>query len=160
MRDAQCHVSLDRIRTHLYMKSGLTTYKQWHTQHQKGNTHTPKTIDDNDVKIKVFQDKYNMARKALIALGVDEMEMEWREVKDADLRCLEDEEVNEKCEERQKKQVEKLSKKSKDNTLSGPGPGEGHQKLSWIWEGAGRDPDMSTGLNEGAQQGLFPSRFD
>lgn len=32
--------------------------------------------------------------------------------------------------------------------MSGPGPGEGHRKISWIWEGAGRDPNTSTGLHE------------
>ncbi|KIM76675.1 hypothetical protein PILCRDRAFT_34464, partial [Piloderma croceum F 1598] len=65
MRDAQCRVSLGHIRTHLYMKSGLTTYKQCHARHQKGNTRARKTIDDNDAKIKVFQDRYNTARNAL-----------------------------------------------------------------------------------------------
>lgn len=149
MRDAQCRVSLGHIRTHLYMKSGLTTYKQRYARHQKGNTRARKTIDDNDAKIKVFQDRYNTARNALIALGANEDELEWKEVKDADLRCLEDEEMDERREERRKKQAEKLAKKAKDNALTGPGPGEGHRKLSWIWEGAGRDPDTSTGLNEG-----------
>jgi hypothetical protein len=134
------------------MKSGLTTYKQRHARHQKGNTRTRKVIDDNDIKIKVFQDKYNTARKALIALGANETEMEWKEVRDADLRCLEDEEVDAKREERRKKQAEKLSKKGKENASSGPGPGEGHRKISWIWEGAGRDPNTSTGLHEGAHE--------
>src|SRR6202044_661122 len=97
------------------MKSGLTTYKQRHARHQKGNTRTRKVIDDNDIKIKVFQDKYNTARKALIALGANEAEMEWKEVRDADLRCLEDEEVDAKREERRKRQAEKLSKKGKEN---------------------------------------------
>ena len=27
--------------------------------------------------------------------------------------------------------------------------GEGHHKLSWIWEGAGANPDTSTGMHEG-----------
>jgi hypothetical protein len=93
-------ISLDQIRTHLYIKSGLTTYKQRHARHQKGNTRACKTIDVNDVKIKIFQDKYNMARKVLISLGANKAEMEWKQVKDMDLRCLEDEELNEKCEER------------------------------------------------------------
>jgi hypothetical protein len=159
MRDAQCRTSLDRIRTHLYMKSGLTTYKQRHARHQKGNTRTHKTIDDNDMKIKIFQEKYNTARKALIALGANEAEMEWKEVKDADLRCLEDAEMDAKREERRRRQAEKLVKKAKENALSGPGPGESHRKLSWIWEGAGRDPDTSTGLHEGEDSSLL-SRLD
>jgi hypothetical protein len=155
MRDAQCRTSLDRIRTHLYMKSGLTSYKQRHARHQKGNTRTRKTIDDNDMKIKMFQEKYNTARKALIALGANEAEMEWKEVRDADLRCLEDAEMDAKREERRQRQAEKLAKNAKENALSGPGPGESRRKLSWIWEGAGRDPDTSTGLHEGEDSLLF-----
>lgn len=59
------------------------------------------------------------------------------------------EDEDERQEEQRKKQAKKLAKKAKDNALTSPGPGEGHQKLSWIWEGAGRDLDTSTGLNEG-----------
>lgn len=149
MRDAQCRGALDHIRTHLYMKSGLMTYKQRHARHQKANTRTRQTINDNDMKIKIFQDKYNTARKALIALGANEDELVWREVKDADLRCLEDEEMNAKREEARRKRAEKQTNKNKENSLVGPGVGEGHRKLSWIWEGAGTDPDTSTGLHEG-----------
>jgi hypothetical protein len=152
MRDAQCRISLDHIQMHLYMESGLTTYKQRHAQHQKENTRARKTIDDNDAKIRIFQDKYNTARKALIALGANEVEMEWRDIKDADLRCLEDDEMNEKHDARSEKQAEKQVKKGKGNTLSGPGTGEGRRKLLWIWEGAGRDLDTLTGLHEGADK--------
>jgi hypothetical protein len=102
------------------------------------------------MKIKVFQDKYNTARKVLITLGVSEADMEWKEIKHTDLPwCLEDDEMNEKCEERRKKLAEKLASKANGNAFSGPGPGEGHRVLSWIWEGARRYPDMSMGLNEG-----------
>jgi hypothetical protein len=116
---------------------------------------TRKVIDDNDIKIKVFQDKYNTARKALIELGANKVEMEWKEVRDANLRCLEDEEVDVKREERRKRQAERMLKKGKENTLSGPGPGEGHRKISWIWEGPGGDPDTSTGLHEGENDTLL-----
>lgn len=47
------------------------------------------------------------------------------------------------------KKKEERAKKNKENTLEVPGPGEGYRKLSWIWEGAGRDPDVSTGMHEG-----------
>ena len=71
--------------------------------------HAQKVINDNDIKIKVFQDKYNTTRKALIAVGANEVEMEWKEVRDVDLRCLEDEEVDAKHEEQQNKQAERRS---------------------------------------------------
>ena len=34
LRDAQCQTSLDNIRTHLYVKSGLMTYKERHVRHR------------------------------------------------------------------------------------------------------------------------------
>jgi hypothetical protein len=148
MRDAQCRTSLDQIRTHLYMKSGLLTYKERHARHQAANTRSREQIDENDRKIKIFQDKYNTARGALIALGVNETEIEWKELKDVDLRCMEDPEKDAKRAEWAKKKEER-AKKNKENTLEVPGPGEGYRKLSWIWEGAGRDPDVSTGMHEG-----------
>ena len=43
------------------------------------------TLSQNNAKIKVFQDKYNMARVAPIALGADEAMLEWRKVKNGDL---------------------------------------------------------------------------
>lgn len=48
MRDTQCRVALDQIRTHLFIKLALTTFKQQHTQGQKNNTCSQKTISDND----------------------------------------------------------------------------------------------------------------
>ena len=86
--------------------------------------------------------------KALIALGADAGEIEWKEVKDADLQCLEDPKQDAKREmwacNRQEKQKQNL-----ESRLEVPGLGEGHRKLSWIWEGAGRDPDTSSGLHNG-----------
>jgi hypothetical protein len=76
LRDAQCRTSLDHIRTHLYIKSGLMTYKQRHVRHQGASTRTRTTIDSNDMKIKIFQARYNTARNALIALGADPEETE------------------------------------------------------------------------------------
>ena len=35
------------------------------------------------------------------------------------------------------------------------GTGEGYQKLSWVLDGAGRDPDASTGMYEGARFAMF-----
>ena len=37
---------------------------------------------------------------------------------------------------------EERAKKNEENTLEVLGPGEGYQKLFWIWEGAGRDPNQ------------------
>ena len=56
--------------------------------------------------------------------------MRWsgRRLGDANLRCLEDEKVDVQCEEQWKRQAKNLLKRGKENMLSGPRPGEGHQK--------------------------------
>lgn len=149
MRDAQCRVALDRIRTHLFIKSALTTFKQRHTRGQRDNTRSRKTISDNDHRIKIFRDKFNTARAALVALGANPDEMEWREIKDADLRCLEDEEMTEKKEAQRARLAKKFSGRAKSNAEN-RALGEGHRVLSWIWLGAGMNPDSSTELHEGA----------
>lgn len=148
MCDAQCRVALDHIWTHLFMKSALTTFKQQHTRGQKDNTHSRKVISDNDYKIKLFRDKFNMAQKALIALGANPDEMEWKEIREEDLRCLEDEEMTEKKDAQQKRLAKKFLGKGKTNAEN-RALGEGCRVLSWIWIGAGTNPDSSTELHEG-----------
>lgn len=149
MRHAQCLTALNLIRTHLHIKSALLTYKERHSRHQGMNTRSRDGINANELKIKVWQDKYNTARSALIALGVEGSDLEWRELTDADLRCMEDPEKDAKRAEWAKKKNERRQKKTMENSLEVPGPGEGFRRLSWIWEGAGRDPDASSGIHEG-----------
>jgi hypothetical protein len=159
MRDAQCRTSLDQIRTQLYIKSRLLTYKDRHVRHQGSSTRTRSVIDQNDIKIKVLRDKYNTARTALIALAGGSVEgLEWREMTEADIRCLEDPEEDKKREQWARNRIER-QKKNAESGLEVPGPGEGHRKLSWIWEGAGRDPDASTGLHEGGFPHFLCVRF-
>ena len=107
----------------------------------------------NDIKIKVFQARYNTAQKVLITPGAYAREIEWREVKDTDLRCLKDPEQDAKrvmwaCNHLDEQ------KQNLESRLEVPGLGEGHCKLSWIWEGARRDPDMSSGLHNGKQSNI------
>ena len=63
-----------------------------------------------------------------------------------DIQCLDDPEEIVGENEKQRKQAEQLMKAGKRDML-----GEGHCKLSWIWEGAGAesDADISTGMHEG-----------
>jgi hypothetical protein len=46
-------------------------------------------------------------------------------------------------------------KQNQESRLEVPGPGEGHHRLSWIWEGTGRGPDLSSGLHEGEYLACF-----
>jgi hypothetical protein len=61
---------------------------------------------------------------------------------------LEDPEQDAKRDMWARNRLEK-QKQNQESRLEVPGPGEGHRRLSWIWEGAGRDPDSSSGLHEG-----------
>jgi len=92
----------------------------------------------NDMKIKVFQVRYNTVWKALIALGADTGEIEWREVKDADLGVLKilSRMLRGRC-------GHVIARRNRSRTWRvdwSSRLGEGHSKLSWIREGAGRDP--------------------
>jgi hypothetical protein len=83
---------------------------------QAANTRSREQIDENDRKIRVFQDRFNTARKALIALGVEESEIEWKAIADVDLRWMEDPEKDTKRAEWAKKREER-AKKNKENPL-------------------------------------------
>lgn len=150
LRDAQCRTSLDQLRTELYMKSRLFNHKKANVRHQGANTRAQAVLKERDVKIAIVRDRYNTARAALIALSaVTGQDYGWREITQSDIRFLEDPEKVQRDEERAAKRAEKNGTKTKKQTS-----GEGHRRISWIWEGAGRDADSaqlasSMGLNEG-----------
>ena len=85
MWDTQCESSLDHVWTLLYIEFSLGIYKSCNARAQKQNTCAHATLSQKDAKIKVFQDKYNMVRVALIALGADKVVLEWKMVEDGDL---------------------------------------------------------------------------
>lgn len=150
LRDAQCRSSLDQLRTELYMKARLFNHKKANVRHQGANTRAQAVLKERDVKIAIVRDRYNTARAALIALSaVTGQHYEWKEITQADIRFLEDPEKTQRDDERAAKRAEKNGTKTKKQTS-----GEGHRRISWIWEGAGRDADAahlaaSMGLNEG-----------
>ena len=83
LQEAQCQSALGQVQTWMYIKSGLLTYKQRHTLHQGMNTRMCKELQQNDLKGKLHQAKYNRAGTALLVLaGTNEDSFEWREMKD------------------------------------------------------------------------------
>lgn len=160
MRDAQCRTSLDYVRSHLHIQSGLWTYKQRHSRHQGATTRSLEDLAVNNRKIAVFQDKYNTAREAIIALDstLDPDQLQWKKLNNNDLRCLQDPELTAKRIEKEKKRKEKKRRNLEDTVVERadhPVLGEGARRISWIWEGAGIDADPSSmepgacGLHEG-----------
>ena len=85
-------------------------------------------IDANDAKILAAAEKYRMAwRITKEWKGVGNWTNEWRELKPADVRCLQSED------------------------LPGRTGSEGRRTVSWIWMAAdrGEDDGEAPGLNEG-----------
>ena len=70
----------------MHIKSGLLTYKQHHTLHQGMNTRMCEELQQNNLKGKLHQAKYNRAQTTLLVLvGTNEDGFEWREMKDIDV---------------------------------------------------------------------------
>ncbi|KII90035.1 hypothetical protein PLICRDRAFT_108435, partial [Plicaturopsis crispa FD-325 SS-3] len=103
LRDAQCAMSLERLRVQLHIKSRYLTYKQFETRHQHMAIRTRTLITRNETKIQLHAAKYQDARKAKISLaGGDASAVGLRELKKEDCRCMEDsEELERRAQKRQ-----------------------------------------------------------
>ena len=86
LKEAQCRSALGQVQTWMHIKSGLLTYKQHHTLHQGMNTRMCEELQQNNLKGKLHQAKYNRAQTTLLVLvGTNEDGFEWREMKDIDV---------------------------------------------------------------------------
>ena len=104
-------------------------------------------LQQNNLKAKLHQAKYNAARTALLMLvGTDEEGFEWKEMRDSDIWCMQDPKQGEK---RHKEKKESTLEQRNTENLDGPGVGEGYQWVSWIWESAGANADGETGMRDG-----------
>ena len=64
-------------------------------------------------------------------VNLENSKLEWKEIKNADLRRLKDDKMNKKHKEQRKKQAEKLANKGKGNALNGPGTGVTESSLAF-----------------------------
>ncbi|KAJ7429706.1 hypothetical protein B0H11DRAFT_2166764 [Mycena galericulata] len=156
MRDAQCRVSLVRLRNQLHVKSRLLIYKKSHSRHQKRNTRSRTVVARNESKIRLHSEKYQMAWEAMRRLRADGdgEKLGWQRLRKDDIKCMEDaEDLERKAEtrrknaERRKKRIEELRDHgllpaeddgdSSDDVEDGVRGSENRRKMSWIWEVAG-----------------------
>lgn len=124
LREAQCRDALQDIRNKLHTLHHLYQFKKGNVRHQGPNTRARSELDQHAQKRDRAVAKYRRARSAKLALdGPGEWELVLRELRDEDIRGITpgEDEVN-----------MKPSKKRKRNTAVS-GPGEGHRKISWIW---------------------------
>ena len=130
LREAQCSSSLERLRNHLFIKTRFLIHKGLHVRHQAANTRARALLDRNERKIRLHALKYRDARAALLRHHDDVSSFEWEELKQEDIRCMEDPDDLEKC--------------AMKATL-----GESRRKLSWIWMAAAQGAEGDAGMHDG-----------
>jgi hypothetical protein len=97
LREAQCSSSLERLRNQLFIKTRFLVHKGLHLRHQAATTRARSLLDRNERKIRLHAAKYRDARAALFRLhGDDVSSFEWEELKEEDIRCMEDPDALEK----------------------------------------------------------------
>jgi hypothetical protein len=138
LREAQCSSSLERLRDQLFIKTRFLVHKGLHLRHQAANTRARALLDRNERKIRLHAAKYRDARAALLRQhhSDDASCFEWEELKQEDIRCMEDSEA--------------LEKRAMNAT-----PGESKRKLSWIWMAAARGAEDDARMHDGKQHFLF-----
>ncbi|KAK7022765.1 hypothetical protein VNI00_016968 [Paramarasmius palmivorus] len=146
-REAQLQSSLDGIRTHLFVRSRLTVQRSQHVRHQKNSTRARKTLARNDRKIIGYKHKYRKAWSALISLSKGDSGVTWPELRDEDVRGLEDIDTMSIRNLRRSKVLGKRSREQSERSGDTDPPtiaqGESRRTNSWIWRDVG-----SSDLNE------------
>ncbi|KAJ7753859.1 hypothetical protein B0H16DRAFT_1316820, partial [Mycena metata] len=113
LRDAQCRMSLVRLRNQLHIKTRYLNYKKLHARHQGPNTRARTIVTRNETKIRLHSEKYQTAWNAILAVaGGDESKVGWKKLRKADIRCMEDAEDLALKEEKRKR---------------------ARREVSWIW---------------------------
>ncbi|KAF8217496.1 hypothetical protein K438DRAFT_1551817, partial [Mycena galopus ATCC 62051] len=88
--DAQCSVVLEHLHLQLYIKSCLFLYKELQARHQRANMCACTIIVQNESKIQLHSEKYQMVWevRCLLADG-DAGKVGWNALKE-DIWCMED----------------------------------------------------------------------
>lgn len=128
----QLRDSLDKLRVQLHIKTRLITFKNVNVCHQGANTRAQQKIQANERMIRGFAEEYRAAREATTRLlGTGDWEHEWRELRQEDVRCMQELETDPRT----------------HRPIT-----EGRRKVSWIWMSAGREGESSIlpGIDDGA----------
>ncbi|TDL20498.1 hypothetical protein BD410DRAFT_725441 [Rickenella mellea] len=133
LREAQCYEALEKLRHHLYLRTGLVSYRRRNVRHQGAATRARGFVDRNEAKVQLFAEKYRplhrAARLNLIGPGG------WEE----DLQVLHRDDIR----------VMNASAATADQPPTRASTlGEGHRHVSWIWKAAVSAAGESNGMNE------------
>ncbi|KAJ7337662.1 hypothetical protein DFH08DRAFT_705666, partial [Mycena albidolilacea] len=149
MREAQCSNALVWLRSQLHVKSRLLTYKALQARHQGANTRARTIVEQNECKIHLHSEKYQMAWEVKRRLANGDAEMVgWPPLRREDIRCMED--VEELARTAEKRKEQEARRRQHEDTLRAQGemPMLIVHKVSWIWTAAGHvgsDADLEEG---------------
>jgi hypothetical protein len=91
MHDAQLATSLAALRNQLHVKARLFTYKELQACNQGANTRACEIVNQNETKIRLHSEKYQMAWEAKCHLeGGDRAKVGWELLQKEVIRCMED----------------------------------------------------------------------
>jgi hypothetical protein len=131
LREAQCSSSLELLRNQLFIKTRFLIHKGLHLRHQAATTRARALLNRNERKVRLHAMKYRDARAALLRNHDNVSTFEWEELKQEDIRCMEDPDA--------------LEKRAVNATL-----GESRRKLSWIWMAAASGAEGDARMHDGA----------
>jgi hypothetical protein len=131
LHEAQCSSSLEHLWDQLFIKTQFLVHKGLHLRHQAAGTWACALLNWNKVKIWLHVAKYRDACAALLKYhGDDTLSFEWEELKQEDIRWMEDPEA---------------LKKRAMNAM----PGESKHKLLWIWMAAASGAEGNAHMHNG-----------
>ncbi|THU86082.1 hypothetical protein K435DRAFT_684412, partial [Dendrothele bispora CBS 962.96] len=151
LRDDQMRQALDHLRNHLHIRARLVTYRDSTVRHQAMLTRSRAMIARNDVKTEVHKRRYQAAWNAVNRVhGGDQTQVKWKQLKDADVRCLSSESdkawksarkilgTKKRNEiEEQEDLAEAADKAELTREEIRDRAGNGYVKTSWIWMDGG-----------------------
>ncbi|KAF7300224.1 CxC2 domain-containing protein [Mycena kentingensis (nom. inval.)] len=152
LRDAQCRSALAALRLQLHVKQRLLAYKRHHSRNQGANTRSRALVARNENKILLRADKYQAARRALVAIdGGDSTKTTWPVLLKEHIRCMDDSDVVTFEPPADRPDVFGSAPVAGRSTRpSGQPSGETRRVISWIWRftgSAGTDAEMQDALH-------------
>ncbi|KAJ7357934.1 hypothetical protein DFH08DRAFT_651511, partial [Mycena albidolilacea] len=141
LRDAQCRGALVKLRNQLVIKTRFLNYKNLHSRGQGATTRARTIVGRNELKIRLHSERYQSAWDALFAMmGGIEGAVGWKNLRKADIRCMEDaEDVWRK--KKRRAHAKERHKRNEEEDNAGEDAGErgteSRREVSWIWTAAG-----------------------
>ncbi|KAH7905083.1 hypothetical protein BJ138DRAFT_1138372 [Hygrophoropsis aurantiaca] len=142
LREAQCHDSLDMLRSRLHAKAHLINFRNKNTRGQIQSTRSRTLISHISQRAMLCANKYRRARLALIALCGDSFD-------DHTFKVLEDSHLQLDGDGEDDAQARHaLARAGRDTGPQTKRKGNGKKVLSWIWTAGGGPDEENAGVHQ------------